>query len=171
MVATFLTRLTSLAPGSTCAGQPVQARVCLCWVKPGTCSGWYDKGWRRSSGCATTDDRAPHGVAHILFSSTFWVLACQKKQMVGKCGWKYERRRWFLPQCPSMRSEAGAAARRKDEDDLLNGVVFRRSHHHWISGLRPAAGGKNPTTRFRGQARVTLLSTLQRSAGSGAEKL
>ena len=52
---------------------------------------------------------------------------------------------------------------------LKNGVAIQRSRHHWFSGLRPAADGKIPTTHFRGQAQVTLLSTLQRSAGSGAK--
>ena len=53
---------------------------------------------------------------------------------------------------------------------LKNGVAIRRSRHHWFFGLRPATGGKIPTTHFFAQAQVTLLSTLQRGAGSGARK-
>ena len=54
---------------------------------------------------------------------------------------------------------------------LKNGVVIRGPRHHWISGLRPTADAKNPTAHLRAQVKVTLLSTLQRSAGSGARKV
>ena len=53
---------------------------------------------------------------------------------------------------------------------LKNGVAIRGSRHHWFSDLRPAAGEEISTTHLRGQVQVTLLSTLQRSAGSGARK-
>ena len=68
------------------------------------------------------------------------------------------------PHCATNDPLAGAAAM------LKNGVAIRRSRHHWFFGLRPATGGKIPTTHFFAQAQVTLLSTLQRGAGSGAKK-